>query len=205
MVKTGKGRLQQLLELSAEFPQGRGIEIGTFRGEFSKEIITSWPGTLYMLDVWRPLNAVAYNDDSNHGNFDYDIYQDAIRSIKGYEDRAIMVRATSEVGSKIFADESLDFAYIDANHAYDYVKQDIDFWWPKVKRGGWLCGHDYIGIDWYNDPNFADNGKDKHIWNGNFYHGVFGVNPAVDEFCKEQGLDGLLTREWFSSWFVKKP
>lgn len=193
------------LELSAEFPKGKGVEVGTFKGEFSKQLVSSWQGTLYMVDVWRALDEKEYKDSSNHGVFDHDIYEDAIANIKGFEDRAIMIRATSEKASEIFADGSLDFVYIDANHAYDYVVQDIELWLPKLKSGGWLCGHDYIGIDWYNDPNFAENRKDKHIWNGNFYHGVFGVNPAVDEFCKKKSLNGLLTREWFGSWFIKIP
>lgn len=205
MIKTDKTRIQMFLELSAEFPKGRGVEVGTFKGEFSKQLVTSWQGTLYMVDVWRALDEKEYKDSSNHGTFDHDIYTDAINSTKGLEDRAIMIRATSEKASEIFADGSLDFVYIDANHAYDYVVQDIELWLPKLKSGGWLCGHDYIGMDWYNDPNFALNGKDKHIWNGNFYHGIFGVNPAVDEFCKKKSLNGLLTREWFGSWFIKIP
>jgi hypothetical protein len=68
-----------------------------------------------------------------------------------------MVRASSEIASNMFQDESLDFVYIDANHAYDFVKQDIELWYPKVKKGGYLWGHDYIDLNWYNDPNFAEN------------------------------------------------
>jgi hypothetical protein len=50
-----------------------------------------------------------------------------------------------------------------------------------------------------------ENGKDKHIYAANgFYFGVFGVNPAVDEFCKEYGLDVFITKEWFGSWIIKK-
>ena len=115
-----------------------------------------------------------------------------------------MIRCTSEVGSDIFSDESLDFVYIDANHAYDFVKQDIELWWPKVKKGGWLCGHDFLKIDWWNDANFYANGIDKHIWSNEFYHGLFGVNPAVEEFCKETGNNAYITNEFFGSWFVRK-
>jgi hypothetical protein len=206
MIQTEYSRIRMFLSTSIGFPHGRGIEVGTFKGEFSKQIVSSWQGTLYMLDVWRPLDGQEYKDAANHNNFgETQIYSDAIENIKGYEDRAIMIRASSEVGSEMFANESLDFVYIDANHAYDYVKQDIELWWPKVKKKGWICGHDYIKLDWYNDPNFLPNGKDKHIWRGNFYHGVFGVNPAVDEFCKANDLNGYLTTEWFGSWFVQKP
>ena len=203
MIQVEKNRLGFLNEILSQVPNGKGIEVGTFKGELSKEILNMWAGTLYMLDVWRPLGA-EYIDSSNHGNFKNGVYADAMANITGLEDRAVMIRCTSEVGSDIFSNESLDFAYIDANHAYDFVKQDIELWWPKVKKGGWLCGHDFLKIDWWNDPNFDANGIDKHIWSEESYHGLFGVNPAVEEFCKETKNNAYITNEFFGSWFVKK-
>ncbi len=196
-------RINLIKEIGYNFLQGKGVEIGTFKGEFSSEIMRNWNGTLYMVDVWNEIKE-GYEDASNHGRFDIDIYGEAIKNIKGYEDRAIMIRATSEIASNIFQDESLDFVYIDANHAYDYVVQDIELWYPKVKPGGFVMGHDYIDIDWYNDPKFDKNGKDKHIWSGDVYHGVFGVNPAVDEFCEKNGYKRSLTSEWFGTWCFQK-
>jgi cephalosporin hydroxylase len=195
-------RIDLLKEIGFEFPNGKGAEIGTFKGEFAKEILQNWSGTLYMIDVWRPLGE-EYLDSSNHATHSA-AYSETMGNISGYEDRGIMVRATSEVAADMFERESLNFVYIDANHAYDFVVQDIKLWYPKVKSGGYLCGHDYINIDWYNDPNFLENKKDKHIWNGDFYHGVFGVNPAVDEFCKKFNFDLTITKEWFGSWMIKK-
>jgi len=195
-------RIDLLKEIGLEFPNGKGAEIGTFKGEFAKEILQNWSGTLYMIDVWRPLGE-EYLDSSNHAAHSA-AYSETMGSISGYEDRGVMIRATSEVAADVFNRESLDFVYIDANHAYDFVVQDIKLWYPKVKSGGYLCGHDYISVDWYNDPNFLENKKDKHIWNGDFYHGVFGVNPAVDEFCKKFNFDLTITKEWFGSWIIKK-
>lgn len=197
-------RLELLRQICREFPLGKGIEVGTFKGEFTREVVSGWMGTMYMIDVWRPLGD-EYLDASNHA-IHTTAYADAMENIKGLEDRAIMIRGTSEVTSDIFPDECLDFVYIDANHAYDFVKQDIELWYPKVKKGGYVGGHDYIAMDWYKDPNFLPNGKDKHIWSGDmsFYHGVFGVNPAVDEFCKENGYSPTITDEWFGTWMVKK-
>lgn len=197
-------RIELLNSICKEFPFGKGVEVGTFKGEFSKEIIKKWLGTLYMIDVWRPLGE-EYLDASNHDKH-ANAYADTMENIKGMEDQGVMIRATSEVAADMFADGSLDFVYIDANHAYDFVKQDIALWYPKVKEGGYLGGHDYIALDWYSDPNFLENGKDKHIWSQNmtFYHGVFGVNVAVDEFCKDKGYTPTITEEWFGSWMIKK-
>jgi glycosyltransferase involved in cell wall biosynthesis/predicted O-methyltransferase YrrM len=43
-----------------------------------------------------------------------------------------------------FANNSLDAAYIDADHSYESVKKDILAWFPKVRPGGILSGHDYV-------------------------------------------------------------
>lgn len=198
-------RIELIKQIGNEFPNGMGVEVGTFKGEFSKEILNVWEGTLYMIDVWKGLGE-EYVDMSNHKNFDYEIFGETMKNIEGFEERAIMIRASSEKASNLFYERSLDFVYIDANHAYEFVKQDIEIWFPKVKRGGYLCGHDYLKIDWWNDPNFADNKIDKHIWSGEgkFYHGVFGVNPAVDAFCKKYGFSLTTTDEWFGSWLIQK-
>ena len=44
---------------------------------------------------------------------------------------------------KDFKDNSIDFVYIDGNHTYDYVTQDITEWSKKVRKGGIVSGHDY--------------------------------------------------------------
>ena len=194
-------------DLKNLIPSGKGVEIGVFKGEFSKHILNNWEGTLYMVDVWRPLGD-EYEDDSNHKGH-LDAYQETMENIKGFENRGIMVRATSEVASDMFQDESLDYIFIDANHAYDFVVEDINLWFPKLKKGGMFSGHDYINMDWYNDPNFAPNGKDKYIYSSMLdgtpiYNGVFGVNPAVDEFCNKHGYKPNVTKEWFGTWWFIK-
>ena len=186
---------------------GKGVEIGVFKGHFSKVILSKWEGTLYMVDVWRGLGD-EYEDMSNHNNHS-DAFLNTMKNIEGYEDRGVMIRATSKVASEIFEDESLDFVYIDANHAYDFVVEDINLWFPKLKKGGVFAGHDYLGMDWYTDPNFCPNGKDKYIYTNTYqgtqyYNGIFGVNPAVDEFCKEHNYEVNVTKEWFGTWWFIK-
>lgn len=198
-------RIDLITEILIKEGLKTGVEVGSFKGEYAKEILKRWDGNLYMVDVWDEMGS-EYIDASNHKNFNNQVYIDCFNNIQEFGLRATMIRTNSEMGSKLFTDESVDFVYIDANHAYDFVKDDIEYWFPKVKKGGYIMGHDYIDLDWYNDPHFAKNGKDKHIWSdsGRYYHGVFGVNPAVDEFCETNNYKVNLTNEWFGTWYFKK-
>jgi hypothetical protein len=54
------------------------------------------------------------------------------------------IRTDSVSASKMYADESLDAVFIDADHKYESVRADILAWMPKVKKGGILAGHDYM-------------------------------------------------------------
>ena len=190
---------------------GKGVEVGTYKGEYAKEILSRWKGKLYLVDVWFVQDESVYVDMSNQNNYK-DIFSACMDNIKNNEDRCYMIRANSKHAVDLFEDESLDFVYIDANHKYDFVKEDIKLWYPKVRKGGILSGHDYLKLDWYNDPHFDKNGKDKFIWidskenlnNHNKFAGIFGVNPAVDEFCKENDYEFEVTEEWFGSWYFIK-
>jgi predicted O-methyltransferase YrrM len=51
-------------------------------------------------------------------------------------------KGQSDVIAKDFLDASCDFVFIDADHSYEAVLRDIDAWWPKVRPGGMLAGHD---------------------------------------------------------------
>jgi len=48
----------------------------------------------------------------------------------------------------LYQDHSLDFVFIDANHYYEGVKNDLDAWLPKVKDSGIIAGHDYNPVSW---------------------------------------------------------
>jgi predicted O-methyltransferase YrrM len=63
----------------------------------------------------------------------------------GVDDIIEPIRITSVAASKLFADNSLDFVFIDANHELKYITEDLHSWYPKVKKGGIIAGHDY----WY--------------------------------------------------------
>ncbi len=52
-------------------------------------------------------------------------------------------RLTSSEAAPLFKDDSLDLVFIDADHTFEAVCQDIDLWYPKVRDGGILSGDDY--------------------------------------------------------------
>lgn len=76
-------------------------------------------------------------------------------------------------------DDSIDILYVDGSHEYDEVKQDLLDYYPKVKHGGVIGGHDY------NPKGFP------------------GVVQAVDEFCEEFGLT-IDYKFIDTSWIIKK-
>lgn len=218
------GGLDLINHLNTIAPNGKGVEVGVFRGELSKEIVRIWKnGTIFMVDVWRELGQEYFDVCNNDQQIQYMV--DTCNNIQGFEDRANMIRANSETASTLFTDESLDFIYIDANHAYEHVKKDLSLWFPKLKKGGIFAGHDYINIDWYDDnissktqmthdgevtirwKNLSD-GKNKDLYKihygETYYNGVFGVNPAVNEFCSDYGYTLDVTCEIWGSWWLVK-
>ena len=185
------------------------VEVGVFKAQFSKHLLKNWDGTLWLVDPWRAFEkGEGYVDASNHKEHQT-AYLEAMQNIEGYESRAFMLRGLSSDMASRFEDNSLDLVYLDGNHAYEWVKEDIELWWPKIKKGGVLTGHDYLDMDWKKGM-WADNGKDKHIWmtgpehEKQIYAGLFGVNPAVDEFAEVNNLTMVLTNEWLGTWIIEK-
>jgi hypothetical protein len=61
----------------------------------------------------------------------------------GLDNVIVPVVTTSVRAAQLFADESVAFCFIDADHSYESVTADLRAWWPKVRPGGMLAGHDY--------------------------------------------------------------
>lgn len=115
-------------------------EVGVRDGNFSKFILDNTTvKKLYAIDPWENNEElseceVAYNNCKN--------------ALSPFGERAEMIKAYSPFVSEMFDDESLDFVYIDGLHDYDSVKSDINAFYPKVKKGGIIAGHDYHQLDW---------------------------------------------------------
>jgi len=61
----------------------------------------------------------------------------------GMLDYVNLIQACSPEASRLYADEQLDFVWLDGDHSYRAVLADLQAWWPKIKAGGFLAGHDF--------------------------------------------------------------
>jgi len=60
------------------------------------------------------------------------------------EEFVIPVKSSSHKAHVLFADNSLNFVFLDAGHGYDTVKKDLELWWPKIASGKVMAGHDFF-------------------------------------------------------------
>lgn len=111
------------------------VEIGSFAG-VSSELFALHCKELHCVDLWDPYWEITDKQRIEFAEFSFD------RMIKNYEN-VYKVKKSSFEASKDFEVGSLDLVYIDAAHDYDSVKQDILTWLPKIKKGGFIAGHDY--------------------------------------------------------------
>lgn len=105
-----------------------------------------------------------------------DYYGLTLNNLKPIIDRIKVIKNDSVSESKNYPDEYFDIVYIDASHEYEFVREDIISWLPKVKVGGILCGDDYC-VGW---PQ---------------------VVKAVDEVLIKVNCAGLSSNQ---QWWIKK-
>lgn len=118
------------------------VEVGTFKGKsaayLATEIINSGKRIdLYCVDTWE-----VQAGNSVQTDYSFDEFNKNIEPVKSV---IIPKRLPSIEAAKLYADNSLDFVFIDANHDFDSVAADINEWLPKIKPGGIIAGHDYSG------------------------------------------------------------
>jgi hypothetical protein len=180
---------------------GTGVEIGVFQGEFAEVLLRHWHGSqLVLVDPWRHLPEYldSYNlpDAEMHRN-----YEITCRRLRRFDDRVIYLRSESGAVVEEFENDTFDFIYLDANHAYKAVAFDLAAWYPKLKRGGIMSGHDYF--DAYADEDFEPILEDRRYDRAKLVS--YGVKSAVDEFVSRRGIRLFLTRERLPSWYFQKP
>lgn len=151
----------------------RGAEIGVWKGAYSARFAALG---IHMLcvDPWQSYpawldtkNALPVEDAKRAMDEAYGLAQKRLTPLP-----CTILRMFSVEAAAFVPDRSLDFVFIDGNHGYDAVTEDLTLWSPKVRAGGWIGGHDY-----------------RHFTNKPTIH----VIEAVDAYTAAHGID---------PWFV---
>lgn len=164
-----------------------GAEIGVERGIYSKKLCEQVPGLkLYCIDAWQTYTN--YRDHVSQERLDA-FYLETKERLKPFN--CHLIKEFSVKAARRFADETLDFVFIDAAHDYESVKEDIEAWAPKVHRDGIVAGHDYM--------NLGHAGMDGVVT-------PYGVKRAVNEWVAKNNISHLFTlnKDRCPSWFYVK-
>lgn len=148
-----------------------GVEIGVAKGKNAEYILkTLNVKCLYLVDHYG-----AYIEDKEIvKNYQNSIYE-ATKIYKKYRDKLKWFSLESSY-AKDYIPDDLDFVYIDANHTYENCLMDIINYYPKIKKGGIIGGH-------------------------NFEHKFPGVIRAVANFAENQGVKFKVFKvDW---WIIK--
>lgn len=152
-------KLLYLLGLS-----GDAAEIGVAEGNFSRDML-AWEAVqrpiiqkLYMVDRWRCTPSVK-GDSSMPQSWHDKNFERAKQQVSPFGDRAVLLQGESVEMSNRVPAQSLALLYIDGDHSYNGVMNDLNAWVPKVMQGGIVALHDFENLN-------------------------YGVNQAVRDFCK---------------------
>ncbi|MFI4989734.1 MAG: class I SAM-dependent methyltransferase [Solirubrobacterales bacterium] len=181
-------RLELPFVLNARGLTGPGVEIGVEEGLFSAYLLEYWRGMLISVDPWREMAPEEYKDTCNTSQASMEErYETTCKRLAPFGERSQIWRETSAEAAARLSLGSLDFVYLDARHDYDGVSEDLELFFPLVRAGGLIAGHDY------ND--------------GVFVEGVHGVRSAVDRFFGERGIPVRHTYTDLpnASWMVRVP
>lgn len=118
-----------------------GAEIGTYKGDYAYTLALKNPqATIYCVDPWLVYDE--YKDTTDQ--FEMAEHEQKARDRLKNFNNIVFIKKMSMQAVHLFEDGELDFVYIDANHEWQYVTQDIYYWARKVRPGGIVAGHDYI-------------------------------------------------------------
>lgn len=177
----------QLAELLPELGFNIGVEIGVAAGAYSETLMKANPQMkLYGVDPWEPHRG--YKDYVSMNTFDK-LRTDAENRLGGYPNYEL-IRKYSMDAVNDFDDESLDFVYIDADHSFRAVTEDIDSWLKKVRKDGIIAGHDYVKTKGHSHMHV------KHVVPA--YTDAWGIKPwfVLGNDANDEGLIREPSRSW---------
>jgi hypothetical protein len=130
-----------LAELFWELNFKKGVEIGVRGGDYSLALMEANPDLrLWGVDPYEPHEG--YRDHVRKSSFEA-FEKEAHDKLDKYANYTF-IRDYSDKAVEQFEDNSLDFVYLDGDHSFYNVTQDIELWSKKVRVGGIISGDDYF-------------------------------------------------------------
>ncbi len=156
-----------------------GVEIGVLGGKNAKSLLQySDIKMLYLVDPYKGDYGEGQHGEYSQKRLDRESKK-AKRRLRKYKEKITWIKKKSEDAISLIPN-NLDFVYIDANHKYEFVKKDVEMYYPKLKDGGLLAGDDFERCSKERDSD---------------------VNKVVLEFIKKENL-GLFT-SMRDFWIIK--
>lgn len=158
------------------------VELGVFMGDFSKEIYRKCnPSELYLVDIFPEYMC---SGDKDGNNIEYrDLTNVPINLVGYFNDSNVNIVKSDTISflKKILYEKKIiDVVYIDAEHTYNSVFNELLLSYDIISKNGYLCGHDYC------EKQFK------------------GVFDAVNDFCSLKNLTiTYLSNDSLPSYFIK--
>eukprot|EP00435_Cladocopium_sp_Y103_P052806 s615_g16.t1 len=109
------------------------VEVGVDEGDFFAAVVQEMD--------WLGVDVKYYAVDPWFGRIEQ--MKNALNLAIKWAPKVWIIRETGDKASRMLEDESVDFVFIDAVHSFEYVTLHMEKFWPKVKPGGILAGHDF--------------------------------------------------------------
>jgi hypothetical protein len=127
-----------------QFPaEGTWVELGSWTGRSAAYCVVELInrnklGKFYCVDTWKGEAAIAYDPATVQ-----DLEKIFKQNLTPVIEHITMLSMISWDSAVHFAEESVDFCYVDAGHSYEAVTNDLTAWWPKLRPGSMFAGDDY--------------------------------------------------------------
>jgi hypothetical protein len=125
-----------------------GAELGVSSGRFTWHLC-GWMHDMHMIavDLWEGKPKSEIEGSETYEGRDHEAFYQRFKQVcaEYFPGRVHIRRMDTVEAAKTVTDGSLDFVFIDADHTEAGCARDIDAWYPKIRRGGLISGHD---INW---------------------------------------------------------
>lgn len=138
-------RWDVLVTLARERGLQRLVEVGCKDGRTTEALAKGVEGShVWAIDPWRAMPEHEGEGAETYQDWDFAQIEAQFRArTADVADRVTMMRCTSLEAARELSDQQFDLVFIDAAHDERNVTADIVAWWPRVRTGGLLSGHDY--------------------------------------------------------------